>query len=341
MPTRRNEIVPRPTQRLASAGLLFLALACGNVGPLDVARNAPSTAFDAHEIDSAPFVLVLGTAQDGGIPHAGCHCPRCDAARDDGTRVRLIASLAVVLPEPRRVFVIDATPDIRRQLDMLRDPDRPQGTDRAPVDGILLTHAHIGHYLGLAFLGFEAIHSRGVPVHASAPLAEYLRNNGPWSQLVRLENVVLFETSPGRRIELGQGVSVTPLAVPHRDEYTDTSGFVVRGPRRTVLYVPDTDSWDAWDPPLTERLEAVDVAILDGTFYSVDELPGRDVSAIGHPLISDSIELLQPMLSERAVEVFFTHLNHSNPVLDDDGRILEQIEARGFGVLADGQRIPL
>ncbi|HVF60944.1 MAG TPA: MBL fold metallo-hydrolase [Thermoanaerobaculia bacterium] len=128
---------------------------------------------------------------------------------------------------------------------------------------------------------------------------------------------------------------------PFADEYSDTLGFLVRGPRRTVLYVPDTDSWRAWTRPLPELLAGVDEALLDGTFYSLDELPGRDVASIGHPLIADTMDLLAPLVKSRGLRVAFTHLNHSNPALELESAARKTIEACGFRVLAEGEEIGL
>jgi len=206
---------------------------------------------------------------------------------------------------------------------------------------VLLTHAHIGHYVGLAFFGFEAVHTQGLPVHCSAGMARFLRRNGPWSQLVEMGNVTLLELRPDRPIELGDSVTATAWSVPHRDEFADTVGFLLRGPTRSVLYVPDTDSWEAWDPPFESRLSGIDVAILDGTFFSTDELPGRAVGDIGHPLIQASMDRLQPLVARGALDVYFTHLNHSNPALDPASPEREEIERRGFHVLNEGQVFPL
>jgi pyrroloquinoline quinone biosynthesis protein B len=282
---------------------------------------------------------VLGTVQDGGLPHAACSCDRCELARRHPERRRLIASLAILLPDPRRLFMIDATPDVREQLAALSDWRGSEGgrVDRSPLDGVLLTHAHIGHYTGLAFFGFEAIHARELPVYCTSSMAGFLSGNGPWSQLVQLGNISLREIAPGSPVDLGQGVTVEPLAAPHRHEYTDTIGYIIRGPRRTLLYVPDTDAWSAWDPPLTRLLDGIDVALLDGTFYSLDELPGRAVGSIGHPLITDSMEMLQPWLDR--IDVYFTHLNHSNPVLDPDGAARARVVSQGFEILDDGHEI--
>ena len=159
-----------------------------------------------------------------------------------------------------------------------------------------------GHYLGLAFFGFEATHTDRVPVYCSPEMAEYLASNGPWDQLVRIQNIALRPVADGENIELHPELSAVPVAVPHRDEYADTVGFILRGPRRSMLYVPDTDGWERWQPPLTEMLDGIDIAILDGTFFSLDELPGRDISAIGHPLIESSMDLLEQMVDDEILD---------------------------------------
>lgn len=290
----------------------------------------------------APFVRVLGTAQDGGFPHAACSHDLCVEARRDPALARRVASLAVVLPESGRVFLIDATPDLPEQLQALADVRRPPagGVDRAPVDGVLLTHAHVGHYLGLAYFGYEALHTRDLPVWATPRMARFLRDNGPWSQLVELGNVELRELRDAA-VSLGDGVAARAVPVPHRDEYADTVGFRLEGPRATVLYVPDTDSWDAWGDRLDEALSGVDVALVDGTFYSAAELPGRDVAEIGHPLITDSLTRFGEAVRSGDLRVLFIHLNHSNPALDPESPERRALEEAGFRVAADGEEIPL
>lgn len=289
-------------------------------------------------------VVVLGTVQDGGLPQAGCTCVRCEKARhapEGSPEARKVASLAVHVPAAGHVYLIDASPDLPRQIDAIHAfRKHPEGKpDRAPLDGVLLTHAHMGHYLGLAHLGFESVSTKDLPVWASPRMAAFLRANGPWSQLVKLGNVALREVEPGSSFPLEGGVTVEAFAVPHRDEYSDTLAFLVRGPKKTFLYVPDTDGWRAWPKPLVEvlREEKVDVALLDGTFYSPDELPDRDASKIRHPLITDTMDLLEPLVREGKLRVLFTHLNHSNPALEEGGAARKAIEMRGFGVAREGE----
>jgi pyrroloquinoline quinone biosynthesis protein B len=293
----------------------------------------------------APRVVVLGTVQDGGLPQTGCDCTRCAAARKNPSLARRVASLAIHVPKTGHVYLVDATPDLPAQIEEIHGfRPHPEGkVDRAPVDGVLLTHAHIGHYLGLAHFGFESLNTKDIPVWVSPRMAEYLRANGPWSQLVRLGNIALREIQPGKPFSLEEGVTIEAFPVPHRDEYSDTLAFLIRGPEKTLLFVPDTDSWAAWPKPLLDVLteEKVDIALLDATFYSPDELPDRDVTKIRHPLITQSMDLLEPLVKAGKLRVFFTHLNHSNPALDAESPASKAIEARGFRVLAEGEEFEL
>lgn len=318
--------------RAWATALIVIHLVSGSV---DCALAQPSR--------STPYLKILGIVQDGGLPHAACDCERCRRARNDPEQARHIASVALILPVSNEIYLFDATPDLRQQLAELGQAGLPPPgrVDRDPVAGIFLTHAHIGHYLGLAYLGYEAIHSQGLPVMATPRMAEFLRHNGPWSQLVSMRNIALEEMSPGALRTVDEGVTVKAQRAPHRDEFADTLGYLITGPQRSVFYLPDTDSWVAWESPITEILRQVDVAILDGTFFSADELPGRRVEEIGHPLIQDSMDLLQGLVDEQGLEVHFTHLNHSNAALDPHSEARQSIEERGFHVLEQGLEIDL
>ena len=311
-------------------GLLLVGLASG-----DDDRGATATA--------RPSILVLGTAQDGGLPHAACSCERCATARRRPDRARAVASLALLSAATEQAWIIDATPDLPTQLERLRIArGRPAGAiDRAPIDGVLLTHAHFGHVTGLGFLGFEAVHAREIEIHCSEALAAFLAGSAPWADLVLRRNVVLVPFRPGDRLRLAEDLTVVPFAVPHRDEHADTVGFRIEGPRHTVLYVPDTDGWERWDPPLESRLEGVSFALLDGTFFSTDELPDRGTRSIGHPPIRQTIERLGARAPSARPRVAFTHLNHSNPALDPRSAAAREIRRRGYALVADGETIPL
>lgn len=297
------------------AGLLAAIL----LSVLGAARSAPP----------GPEAIVLGIAQDGGVPHAGCQQKLCVAARRDPSRRRLVASLGLLDPSAAKRFLIDATPDFAEQMDQLG----------GIPDGILLTHAHIGHYLGLAQLGREVLGAKRVPVYCTSSMARFLRENRPWSRLIALENIVLREIEPGVEVELTPALRVTAVRVPHRDEDSNTVAYLIRGPTRKLLWLPDIDKWEKWD----RKIEAVAadetlVAFLDGTFLSADEIPGRSIADIPHPLIPETVARLGG--KRRAGQVFFVHLNHTNRLLWE-ARLEEDLEKRGFGVAKQGMRIPL
>lgn len=269
--------------------------------------------------------IVLGTAQDGGIPQLGCNCALCQAAWADESNRRLVASLGIVDHETKAFWLVDASPDILEQIHLLSS-DYP--TYR--LAGVLLTHAHIGHYLGLAFLGRESWNRYSIPVLCTQRMGDFLQANQPWKQLIDLSNIALSIIEPDELIHLSSAITVNPLLVNHRDELSDTVAFSVAGPTKTLIYCPDIDRWEG---PILNAIKEADVALLDGTFYSRDELPGRNISEIPHPCISDSIKIFEGF----ETDIRFIHLNHTNRLLSDEGRIA-QMGARGFGLGKMGDR---
>lgn len=277
-----------------------------------------------------PRAIVLGVAQDGGVPHAGCHQKLCADARQDPSRRRRVAALGLVDPAAGKRFLVDATPDFAEQMEALG----------GLPDGILLTHAHVGHYLGLARLGREVLGAKRVPVYATASMARFLRENKPWSRLVALDNIAIREIEPGVEFRLTADLAATALRVPHRDEDSDTVAFLVRGPDRKVLWLPDIDKWSKWDRTVASLLaDPTLTAFVDGTFYSADEIPGRSLEEIPHPLVPETMALLASDPSARG-RLWFVHLNHTNRLLWD-AEARGTVEARGFGVASEGQTVLL
>ena len=272
--------------------------------------------------------VVLGIAQDGGVPHLGCRQKLCVEARRDPSKRLRVASLGLIDGASGKRFLIDATPDFEEQVSRLG----------GFPDGILLTHAHIGHYLGLAQLGREAINARGTPVFCTPSMARFLRENRPWSRLVERGNVDIHEIEPDKEFVLTDSLRVTALKVPHRDEDSDTVAYVVAGPSRRLLWLPDIDKWEKWDRRIEEVLRTVNEAFLDGTFFSAEEIPGRSIAEIPHPLVSETVSLLST--EQGRARVFFVHLNHTNRLLWDK-KETRRLRDEGFGVATEGQRLPL
>ncbi len=334
--------------------LLFVAAfapACDRGTPAEAAPEPPEPEPAAPEpvmerLPEGPFLEILGVAQDAGVPQAACFSANCQAARRDPSLRRYATSLALVTAGGG-TYLFEATPDIRPQLDRVLELGRLRGRQdqgRKYLDGIFLTHAHMGHYTGLLHLGYEAAHSQGVPLFASEKMIAFLRANQPWRQLVDLNNVVPEAVAFGGKVELAEDLTVEPLAVPHRDELSDTVAWRVRGPSRTVLFLPDCDPWSRWQArrfDLAALLDGVDVFLADASFFSGDELPGRDLTKIGHPLVRDSLEHFGDDVRAGKLRVVFIHFNQSNPLLAPDSAEAAEVRAAGFELAQRGLRLPL
>ena len=264
---------------------------------------------------------LLGSAQDGGVPQAGCRCTHCAAALADREFERLPASLA--LRGPAGVQLFEATRELARQLALAGG-----GTPAA----VWLTHAHLGHVDGLGQFGAEVMNARAVPLHCSPAVAERLRATPGWRALLDGGHLRLREWRSGEPVA-GDGFAVTPLPVPHRSEAGDTHALLVAG-KRKLLFLPDHDSWDATlaavgaaSPRDWLRQLGADIVLLDGTFWSADELPRQD--AVPHPPVAETLERLGAR-REGDPRVVFIHLNHTNPLCNPDSDESAQLARAGW-----------
>ena len=225
-------------------------------------------------IKDQPYVVILGVAQDGGAPHAACEKSCCIHKWNDPTLHNKVSSIGIVDPISNEVWMIDATPDFAEQLHLLTN------NNSRDLKGIFLTHAHIGHYTGLMHLGREVMGAKNTKVSVMPKMENFLRNNGPWSQLVKLENVSLTSLRDNKSVQLNSRLTITPFKVPHRDEFSETVGYRIDGPSKSLVFIPDIDKWSKWQKDIIEVVENSDYSLLDGTFYDINELPGRDMSQI-------------------------------------------------------------
>ena len=280
--------------------------------------------FSFVEKKSAPYVVVLGIAQDGGAPHAACTKECCSNKWNNPNLHNRVSSVGIVDPSTNEVWLIDATPDFTKQLNMLTN------NQSNSLKGIFLTHAHIGHYTGLIHLGREVMGAKKVIVNAMPKMKKFLENNGPWSQLVELENIVINEIFNNQTIKLNENIKIKPFLVPHRDEFSETVGYEIQGPSKSLIFIPDIDKWSKWSLDIEDIINKNDFSLLDGTFYDINELPGRDMSKIPHPFIIETMSLLKN--SDKKNTIFFIHLNHTNPALNKDSREYKKIINNGFNV---------
>ncbi len=295
---------------------------------------------------SGAEAVVLGTAQDAGVPQINCFSVNCTEVRSGRRPAPRVASVGLIDHAAQRRFLFDATPDIVAQVGALLTPsgEAPAALAGGTVPlheilhGIFLTHAHMGHYTGLVHLGKEGAAPRALPVFASQRMCEFLSTNAPWDALVNGSFIELRPLTPGTRVQISPALAVTPFEVLHRAEYTDTFGYRIHGPQSTLMYVPDADVWDGWDTPFVDLLRASDIALIDGSFWSRDELGHRAQANVPHPPVSQTLERLRGV--QDLPEIRFIHLNHTNPLWDERSALRRELP-EGFGIAETGQRLPL
>ena len=286
--------------------------------------------------EQMPFIQILGIAQDGGYPHMGCRKKCCTIAWENDSLKKWIVCLALVDPVNKKWWLFEATPDIKEQLHYFQT--LTHGVYNYLPDGIFITHAHIGHYTGLMEFGREVMNTKEVPVYSLPKMTAFLETNGPWSQLVKLNNVVLQPMQADSAIQLTENISVTAFTVPHRDEYSETAGFMINTGSKKYLFIPDINKWDKWDKRIIDEVKAVDIALLDGTFYEDTELPGRNMSEVPHPFVSETIKLFQKEDAKTKAKIHFIHFNHTNPILWD-AKKRSEVKKAGFKIAKQGEKI--
>lgn len=339
-----------PPTTLAAA-LLIGSLACrgGDAASMSRERTTP-TASRAHPPPtSTPYVVVLGTAQDGGLPQMGCEDELCRAARADPAIRRRVTSLLLADPRSGKRWLFDAGPDLPEQAELARDhpahraeADPGAAGGRPPLfDGVFLTHAHVGHYAGLAQFGREIYGAREQVVFATARMEQFLAHNGPWNLLLETGAIRIEPLAFEQDLELAPDLRVSCQPVPHRDEYSDTVLFVIRHGDFAVGYLPDIDKWERWSVPLERFLAEVDLAFVDGTFFADGEVPGRAMAEIPHPFVSETLARLASAPAELRAKVVFTHLNHTNPAAIPGSDADRAIRAGGMRVALEGEIVPL
>jgi pyrroloquinoline quinone biosynthesis protein B len=284
----------------------------------------------AEKTPITPYVMVLGVAQDAGYPQMNCKKECCKQAWDNPELKRTTSCLAIVDPISKEQWIIDATPNIKEQLQLLK-----QKTGTEKLDGILLTHAHMGHYTGLMHFGREVMGTDNLPVFAMPKMKTFLKENGPWSQLVKLENINIKALKSDSTFSLNERIKLKPFLVPHRDEFSETVGYEITINNKSLIFIPDIDKWEKWKTNITELIKKVDYAFLDATFYKNGELK-RDMSEIPHPFVEESMELFSTLSNTDKQKVHFIHFNHTNPLLIEGSAAQKEVFEKGFNLAKEG-----
>jgi pyrroloquinoline quinone biosynthesis protein B len=283
------------------------------------------------------YITILGTAQDGGFPHIGCQKKCCDDFYKGILPKQQVVSLGLVDKESQQKFLFEATPDISTQL---ADLEKNHLKTNTIIDGVFMTHAHMGHYAGLLYFGKEALGKKDIPVYAMPKMKEFLSNNGPWSQLVTTQNIVFLDLQKDSIVPLSNALKVTPFLVPHRDEFSETVGYKIEGNTNSALFIPDINKWSLWEKNIVEEVKKVDYAFIDATFFKEGEI-NRPMSEVPHPFIEETVALFENESLATKNKVIFIHFNHTNPALQSNSRERNDLELLGFRFATEGQRFKL
>ena len=293
---------------------------------------------------SGVSVTILGTAQDGGIPQAGCSCRRClDAHRDLKLR-KYPVSLGILGVDGTK-HIIEITKNLSEQL-VIWTPDK---NELFIPETVSITHLHLGHVEGIGQLGKPVMGLREVDVYLSPKNKDVFDNR---SDIVLMEDEGNIRTHsknfnhPFEPMD-GCGFSLQFIPIPHRSELGDNAAIIIKAEGKSILFMPDQDSWgETLDYHSKENIRDflkmfdIDEALIDGTFWSMDELPRRDISKIPHPTIQETIQLLGSK-REGDPEISFLHLNHSNPVNDLGSEQRKVVEENGWKISEIGDVLKL
>ena len=282
------------------------------------------------------FIYILGNVQDAGLPHIGCQHKFCKEKFNE-YKQHFTTSIAVVDPKDKKYILFEATPDLPYQLNYI---EKEIFNQFLLPESIFITHAHIGHYTGLMYFGREALGAKNLMVKVLPKMSNFLKTNGPWSQLVDINNIKLQTLYFGSNTNELRNLTVTPIQVPHRDEYSETAGFIIKGKNKKALFIPDIDKWEKWDKNLKQLVHEFDYLLLDATFYDSKEI-NRDISEIPHPLVTETINLLDDLSPEDKNKVYFIHMNHTNLMLDPGSNLTKLVTNKGFNITRLGLKLSL
>lgn len=266
-------------------------------------------------------VEVLGNTQDGGVPHLECGCDVCEAARENPEKQKHNASIMVKEGSENDTirYLIDATPDVRYQI---------KGDY---LDGVFISHGHLGHVTGLMEFGEEGCDKTDLPLYISDKTEDYFRKNDPFRLLIDKGNVEVMNFNDGDEVEI-RGGCIEAHEAKHNRVNTDTLSFMIYGEDKKLFYIADIHEW-------TEKtlnlMQQADIAIVDGTFWNEEEIERYE--EVPHPVMKETMHLAE----EWDTDIYFTHLNHTNPALREDTEQREEVEERGFGVVEEEMEFEL
>ena len=297
------------------------------------------------------IVTVLGSGSNGGVPQWDCCCKNCTQARTIPGQSRTRSSVSVSVGGTQLVL-FDATPDIKFQLEMNRltpKPDEAKNGRQCRIEAVFLTHGHGDHIIGVS--EFSTGKGFAIPVYAPPDLIEFMFGSRDRSNFfgnigrLAMDYVDPIGLKEEKIVEPLPGLKISGFKIEHTDRLDDgshfpssTYGYEIQTDEARFVYTPDIGSLS--DEVLT-RIEGADLFMLDASFWWNDELSrisglAKTSYDLGHVPVEESVEILR---GKGIGRVIYTHLNHTNPLMDPEHPATSILEKRGFETAFDGMRI--
>ena len=308
------------------------------------------------------YLEILGSAAGGGFPQWNCNCRNCRLLRGGTFRGKPRLQTQVALsPDRNSWFLLNASPDLRLQIERTPCLYPQSGGRHSPISGVLVTGADIDQIAGL--LSLRELHR--LSLYSTPSIRRILEeDNTVFGMLKRIPHQLSWhEITPGEHFPLldpsgtnsGIGCTVFSLAsrypayvLPQRASSLKPDeaqlGVLVESPSGGKLaYLPAVRDIS---PPLVERLSLVDLVLFDGTFWSDDELiqiqaSGASAGEMGHIPVSGENGSLRKLAALRCPRKVFIHVNNTNPMLDESSPQYRAVREAGWEVAEDGNQFEL
>jgi len=302
-------------------------------------------------------IHLLGTAAGGGVPQWNCNCAVCREARAGAGRVRpRTQSCVAISPDGRGWFLLNASPDIRAQIENFRSLQPSPGKPRnSPIEGVLLTNADLDHTLGLMLLR----EGEKLRVHAAANVRRALTEGISFQPV--LESFCGTEwiepsttaTPLLRRDGLPSGLNYQAIALPGKPPRFMKSktiegnvvGYHITDTKTggRLLFLPDVAELNEI---VLEWLPQCEALLFDGTFWSETEMRDQDLGSLtaadmGHTPISGATGSLKLLAELNIQKKIYTHINNTNPILIEDSLEAAAVKAAGCTVGRDGMEFEI
>jgi len=303
-------------------------------------------------------VKILGSAAGGAFPQWNCDCANCRAVRAGTFHGKPRSQTQLALTQDGRAwFLLGASPDLRAQIEATPELHPRQGR-HSPIAGVALANADLDHVLGLLLL--RELHP--LRIHATASVRRILReDNSMFGMLHRIADQARWtDFEPGKEFSLRDaqgeesGLHCRAWSLsPHYPAYLTAErqsqlspgeaslGFFIHANSGARLaYLPAVPQVD---DALLAEIDACDVLLFDGTFWSDDELiringSGQTARQMGHVPVQSTIAKLAGVRRPRKI---FLHINNTNPMLDEASPQHRQARDAGWEIAEDGWQFNL